>query len=726
MQTHEEASPLSQSSARIPGQVCDRCRRRKIRCHGTDEECSPCISAGIICVASTKLRRNRKRKSFYENEGIEQRRPGTLPLVEGIQIPTRVHLSSDAQASSSDVSSQRPIPILEPRTPNFALPASSHLPPLHSIGSNPPVVHAADMPSTRKKKQGDEAVVGHMGRLVSDDRQIAMFGGSSTGVHFISQAEQQMQLLRMHTDAFPSCAYSLHLHNIWDASSNSSPLDLVQAMIANLPPDSTSILETTIDRWTPLYPIFHRGSTMEAFQNLLQNSSLGGEGVVILYQALGLLALGTLGQSGACTRSHYHFLCFSETYYKMAATLLETVLEKPCLQSLQGLEITQLYLQISSRYTVASHIGGIATRLAQNLGLHRHSQRFKFDPLETELRRRVWWCQYSLDVFSSAYHGMPRLIRDQDVDTDLPTRVDHDLLSRTHVEFPLPGVASQVDTALSLFKLSQIVGSTLEKLYTTTRRRGGVAKIKHLQAELEMWERSLPISARRPVQPEENPDADISETQDPVESTEASTNATLEATFLDVALCIATIHIHRPALSFTTAHPQFLPSLEACGRASATLINRISTNLMSFAPLDIGSIAPRTLPFNSSYPDSLLITLLYPNGIHMLWQAGLTIFFARWKGHPVAAEDDEDLIRRCVATLRQLYLWVDDAGGHIRQCAGVLDLLREKTFSESRTPPVTDQFQWNVWDWPMASALELSNMLDVTPLDFYLEQEQWT
>ncbi|KAH7160738.1 fungal-specific transcription factor domain-containing protein [Dactylonectria macrodidyma] len=638
-------------------------------------------------------------------------------------MPTRIQLSSEAQASSSNIVSQRPI--LEQHTPNFAQPTHSPLPPLHPMSSHPPVVHAADMPPASKKKQGDEAVVGHMGRLVSDDRQIAMFGGSSTGVHFISQAEQQMQLLRMHTDAFPSCAYSLHLHNIWGASSNSSPLELVQAMIANLPPDSTRILETTIDRWTPLYPILHKGSTMEAFQNLLQNSSLGGEDVVVLYLALGLLALGTLGQPGACTQSHYHFLCLSETYYKMAATLLDTVLEKPCLQSLQGLEITQLYLQVSSRYTVASHIGGIATRLAQNLGLHRHSQRFKFDPLETELRRRVWWCQYSLDVFSSAYHGMPRLIRDQDVDTDLPTRVDHDLLSRTQVKFPLPGVASQVDTALSLFKLSQIVGSTLEKLYTTTRRRGGVAKIKHLQAELEMWERSLPISARRPAQPGENPDADISETQDPVESIDVSTNATFEATFLDVALCIATIHIHRPALSFTTAHPQFLPSLKACGRASATLIDRISTNLMSFAPLDIGNIAPRTIPFSSSYPDSLLITLLYPNGVHMLWQAGLTIFFARWKGHPVSAENDEDLIRRCVATLRQLYLWVDDAGGHIRQCADVLDLLREKTFSDSRTPPATDQFPWNVWDWPMASALELSNMLDVTPLDFYLEQEQW-
>ncbi|KAH7015638.1 fungal-specific transcription factor domain-containing protein [Ilyonectria destructans] len=722
MASDEETTRSLQSLARIPGQVCDRCRRRKIRCYGNDQECSPCLSAGVICVSSKTLRRNRKRKSFYENEGIEQRRSGPMPLTDTTQVPTRNDQNNAAQTITNDAA-------LQTRTPgqqmsSVAMFAGSSLSQSAPIRPAPSGAHDIENTSTTTAQQGDTAVIGHMGRLVSDDQQVAMFGGSSTGVHFISQAEQQIQLLRMHTDAFPSCAYSLHLHNIWGASLSSPQPDLIRAMVANLPPDTIHVLETTIDRWTPLYPIVHKSSTIEAFQNLLGNSSPGGRSIVVLYQALGLLALGTLGRPGGCTRSHYHFLCLSESYYTMTSTLLDRVLEQPCLESLQGLEITQLYLQISSRYTVASHIGGIATRLAQNLGLHRHSQRFKFDPLETELRRRVWWCQYSLDVFSSAYHGMPRLIRDQDVDTDLPTPVDHDLLSRTHVKFPLPGVASEVDTALNLFKLAQIVGSTLEMLYTTTRRRGGAVKIKHLQAELNMWERALPTGMRKLSQPEENPNADISGPQNNGGGVDVSRNASFEATFLDIALCIATIHVHRPALSFTTAHPQFLPSLEACSHSSATLINRISTDFMSFTPMELGP-TPYSPASNSLYPNSLLIALLYPNGIHMLWQAGLTIFYARWKGHPVTDEDDEDLIRRCIATLRRLYLWIDDASGHIKQCADVLDLLREKTFSESRTPPAADQFQWNVWDWPMASALELTNMLDVTPLDFYLEQEQW-
>ncbi|KAM0435922.1 hypothetical protein ACHAPT_002814 [Fusarium lateritium] len=274
---------------------------------------------------------------------------------------------------------------------------------------------------------------------------------------------------------------------------------------------------------------------------------------------------------------------------------------------------------------------------------------------------------------------MPRLIRDQDVDTDLPTSVDHDLLSRTHVEFPLPGERSQVDTAISLFKLARIIGRTLEDLYTTTRRRGGVSKIAHLQAELNMWERVI-------LEPEIDP---------------------------ELATPVAT-------LSFTVADSQFVPSLKACGQASATLVRLLSSGLAIMGADRQGTEYPA-----SDWPESLLVTLLYPNGVHMLWQAGLTILFAGWKGYPVTVDQDESLIQSCIETLRRLHAHTDDVGNHVGQCAEVLDLLRSKIFSDLQAAPDLEQLQWNVWDWPMASALELANMLDTAPLDLDLDPERW-
>ncbi|CAH0045297.1 unnamed protein product [Clonostachys solani] len=399
----------------------------------------------------------------------------------------------------------------------------------------------------------------------------------------------------------------------------------------------------------------------------------------------------------------------------MSALILEHILDRPCLQTLQGLEMTQIYLQLTSRYTLASHISGVATRLAQNLGLHRHSNRFKFDPLETELRRRVWWCQYTLDVMSSAHHGIPRLIRDQDVDTDLPTRVDHDLLSRSHVSFPLPGEATQVDSAILLFKLARIIGDTLEKLYSTTRRRGGVAKITRLQAELDAWEHSLPSES----------DAEMAEpgTGDAKNDTQALAISSFCLAFLRATLCVATAHIHRPALAFTTVNPQFQLSLKACTRAASNLIQIILNTFKGFdAQLGFDQANHPT----NKHVEPLVIILLYPIGAHMVWQAGLTILFARWNGYtvPDPSVSDESTVRQCSEALRKLGGFTDDAGGNLKQCADVLDLLCQKTFTGAEVANLTtEQLQWNVWDWPMASALELANTLDAIPFD--LEFSTW-
>ncbi|KAF5534514.1 transcriptional activator acu-15 [Fusarium phyllophilum] len=220
-------------------------------------------------------------------------------------------------------------------------------------------------------------------------------------------------------------------------------------VIAQLPPNTIDIVEATIDRWTPLYPIVHKSSTIVAIQGLLSSYQSRGFDLVILYQIVQVRPSG------------------------------------------DGTEETGMVVSIFFR-------------------------------------------------FSSAYHEMPRLIRDQDVDTDFPTSIGHDLLSRTHVEFPLPGERSRVDTAISPFKFARIICCTLEDFYTTTRRRGGVAKIVRLQTELNMWERAV-------LEPEIDP-----EPPTPV------TSKSLEVTFLRVAHCVATIHIHQLALSFTTADPQFV------------------------------------------------------------------------------------------------------------------------------------------------------------------------
>lgn len=92
-------------------------------------------------------------------------------------------------------------------------------PVLNSRGYSRPDISASHQtPHTDNLREDGtrrDPVVGHIGRLVSNDDGVSMFAGSSTGVHFISQAEQHMQKLRIYDHTFPSSIYGLHLRNIW-------------------------------------------------------------------------------------------------------------------------------------------------------------------------------------------------------------------------------------------------------------------------------------------------------------------------------------------------------------------------------------------------------------------------------------------------------------------------------------------------------------------------------
>lgn len=276
--------------------------------------------------------------------------------------------------------------------------------------------------------------------------------------------------------------------------------------------------------------------------------------------------------------------------------------------------------------------------------------------------------------------------------------VNHDQISASSLEFPLPGERSQVDSALCMFGLARIVGKMLEQLYTTTNRRGGVAKISQLQADLDVWERSLPQT--------------VDETGG-IGTDGGVAVESLETFFLRVALCVATVHIHRPALAFTAADPQFSDSLLACGRASARLITLVSRVVPA---LTDQPLAPQDTVLK------YLVVFLYPNGLNMLWQAGLTILFARWKSQDITGSEsgDRELVATCTTTLRSFRAY--DALEDVVKCADVLDMLLERTFSAGAVQtPVLEHLQWNLWDWPMESALELDNILDAVPLDMQLD-----
>jgi hypothetical protein len=78
----------------------------------------------------------------------------------------------------------------------------------------------------------------------------------------------------------------------------------------------------------------------------------------------------------------------------------------------------------------------VVTRLGLGLGLHRDGSHFGLSPFETEMRRRLWWYIYLLDVQSSEYRATSPQIREGDYDTRLPLNINDEDLSHDLVQSP--------------------------------------------------------------------------------------------------------------------------------------------------------------------------------------------------------------------------------------------------------------------------------------------------
>ncbi|KAF7156278.1 hypothetical protein CNMCM5623_009671 [Aspergillus felis] len=78
----------------------------------------------------------------------------------------------------------------------------------------------------------------------------------------------------------------------------------------------------------------------------------------------------------------------------------------------------------------------LIVHIAQAMGLHRDGAAFGLRPLETELRRRLWWFIVGLDQRSSEYHGYEPIVSESSFDTRLPLNINDSDLTADLVEPP--------------------------------------------------------------------------------------------------------------------------------------------------------------------------------------------------------------------------------------------------------------------------------------------------
>ncbi|RGP80704.1 hypothetical protein FLONG3_1179 [Fusarium longipes] len=399
---------------------CIFCRQRKIKCD-RQQPCSNCLRLELDC-------------SYPAGRGRAKRRP---PLVDRLQ---RLEDTIRRLASQVDAA----------KTTDGASPATE-VGPRHGRGRGNPSVSNSNDTSL------DASIDQQLGRLMIDDSKSyyvsnimwANLGNEwalITDLIFLLQIEELRDLL--HDPASDDEDYAPTDGYISEAP---SPFGVSAAVLgfrspggsirSYHPPMHMSVALLTIfsENVLPLLHIFHMPTTGQWYwDTIVSLDSLNKNTETLLfsiyYSAVISMdeaqCLAVLGSTRADSLDKYRFAVEQAL---ARANLLNT-------QSFVLLQAAVLFLsglrnEDDSRTTWS--LTSLIFHIAQAMGLHRDGTTFGLKPLDTELRRRLWWHICLLDMRSSEFHGYEPIVHEGMFDTKLPLNINDSDISPLMTQAPL-------------------------------------------------------------------------------------------------------------------------------------------------------------------------------------------------------------------------------------------------------------------------------------------------
>ena len=171
------------------------------------------------------------------------------------------------------------------------------------------------------------------------------------------------------------------------------------------------------------------------------------------------------------------------------------------LTSLQTIIFMILFLQSSAKLSQCYAYVGVGLRSALRMGLHRSLNK-GFNPLEAELRKRIFWTIRKMDIYVGAMLGLPQTLSDEDIDQEYPIEVDDEYITEEGI-LPMPPGTVSLLTAFNVHtRLVTILTKIVRNVYPIKPKSGTYQSdksyavpfsvVRDIENDLENWKSSLP------------------------------------------------------------------------------------------------------------------------------------------------------------------------------------------------------------------------------------------
>ncbi|GKT49010.1 transcriptional activator protein acu-15 [Colletotrichum spaethianum] len=472
------------SQSRI-AQACDRCRSKKIRCDGIRPTCSQCANVGFECRTSDKLSRRAFPRGYTESleERVRQLENEVRELKDLLdEKDEKIDMLSRMHGNHSHATH---------RSPSVAAPT-------HSPASAADARKDAGTPAKE-----DTFRVQASPLLLGVENSDSYFMGPSSGRAFIEAFKRKMQENGKACSDFNPEAF-LHIQGCHPLTIKSPDKSL------RVPPRlfSDRCVNVYFQEWAPLFPVLHKPTFLHIYEEFVSDPEKvkNNHKIAQLYLVFGIAALGTdqpdLEQIAACEQQWHR--------------AVDAVLMENTMVTLQCLELALLYCIVRADYKRLQHYKGIAVGLSHRLGLHQSQKRFSFGALTIETRKKVFWTLYTLDCFSGAILGLPKLLKEDEIHTEYPSDTDDEYVTEKGFQPTLPGEYTRLSSALALFRCCRILAKVMEKNYpAATSHELSLQQMSAMEAELDEWCESLPTHLKLTFK-QDKPSTDITGSRSPL------------------------------------------------------------------------------------------------------------------------------------------------------------------------------------------------------------------
>ncbi|KAK0120502.1 hypothetical protein ONS96_010710 [Cadophora gregata f. sp. sojae] len=177
-------------------------------------------------------------------------------------------------------------------------------------------------------------------------------------------------------------------------------------------------------------------------------------------------------------------------YFQAADAQLKKETGEIQLPTIQARLLQCIYLSSRSRVHQCWSTFTATVGLIFSKGLHRQDRCSENDDMiEVECQKRAFWFAYTMDKHLSSSLGRPSLIKDEDIDQDLPRIVEDEDLSSTSLMTMSDGVQSSMKATVFSIKLAQILSEVLRRLYSIRKSSIEVQlqSAKSLKSRLKEW-----------------------------------------------------------------------------------------------------------------------------------------------------------------------------------------------------------------------------------------------